>query len=172
MILDLRQLDKLSGRLSSDEVVPFEDVFERETSIRCHVEVEYRLSGSAYYLHGDVKGSFTTPCHLCLDESIQEVTGDFDVVVRKGGAEGDRSNAAETDDNYVVLSINENEVSLDEYIYESLIINIPMQILCKEDCRGLCPSCGINRNRESCGCTREHDPRWDALKKLGDKPAE
>ena len=172
MIIDLRRLEKHGGRISSDEIVPFEDAFERDTAIRCHVEVEYRPSGSAYYLHGDVKGTFVTPCHLCLDEVVQEVSGGFDVVVRKGGLEGEQQDASGADEDYIVLSLNENEISLDDYIYESLIVNIPMQIVCKEDCRGLCPTCGINRNRESCTCTEEHDPRWDALRKLGDKPAE
>jgi uncharacterized protein len=44
---------------------------------------------------------------------------------------------------------------------------LPMKPLCRDDCRGLCPVCGIDRNRHSCRCTREwEDPRLAALKQL------
>jgi uncharacterized protein len=50
-----------------------------------------------------------------------------------------------------------------------LLLNIPMRILCKEDCRGLCPKCGRNRNTNSCDCVEEAiDPRWEGLKGLRD----
>jgi uncharacterized protein len=41
-----------------------------------------------------------------------------------------------------------------------------MQILCRDDCKGLCPQCGVNRNHKSCECGGTSDPRWDALRKL------
>ena len=171
MIIDFRQLEQHSGRLSSNEVITFEDPFDRETAIECRIEVEYQRSGSAYYLHGEVRGGFQTQCHRCLDDVKQELSGDFDVVVRRGAGD-EAPDPEETNKDYILLSLNQHEVSLDEYVYESLIVNIPMQIVCKEDCRGLCPSCGINRNRESCTCEAAADPRWDALRKLGKKPAE
>jgi len=171
MIIDFRQLEQHSGRISSDEIVTFEDPFERQAKITCRVDLDYRRSGSAYYFHGEVNGSFKTPCHRCLDDVVQELSGEFDLVMRKS-SDGEDLEPADGGGDYIILSLNENEVSLDDYIYESLIVNIPIQIVCNEDCRGLCPSCGINRNKESCTCERAADPRWDALRKLGDKPAD
>jgi len=48
-----------------------------------------------------------------------------------------------------------------------LLINTDQRVLCSEDCKGLCPDCGINRNREACTCAEDKiDPRFAALKDL------
>ncbi len=56
---------------------------------------------------------------------------------------------------------------LEDVAKEQVILALPMRTLCRDDCRGLCPQCGCNRNRESCGCAEKAaDPRWEALKKI------
>jgi uncharacterized protein len=48
-----------------------------------------------------------------------------------------------------------------------LLLSLPTRPLCREDCRGLCPHCGINLNRESCGCREERlDSRLAALRSI------
>ena len=48
-----------------------------------------------------------------------------------------------------------------------LLLNLPEQVLCKEDCKGLCPECGTNLNLKDCDCgDKDIDPRWAALKNL------
>jgi len=49
---------------------------------------------------------------------------------------------------------------------EELLLAVPQYVVCREDCRGLCPRCGADLNAGPCGCTREPDPRWAALTKL------
>ncbi|RKX30915.1 MAG: DUF177 domain-containing protein, partial [Verrucomicrobia bacterium] len=50
---------------------------------------------------------------------------------------------------------------------EALVLRIPIYPLCREDCRGLCPRCGANLNREQCTCAPEEaESRWDVLDKL------
>lgn len=171
MKIDLRQLTEHSGRLVSEETVGLGEVFDRNASVRCRVEVDYRQSGGAYFFHGDVTGALDTSCHRCLDDARVRLSGDFDVVVRRG-AETETAEDDETAEGYIVLSLNEHEVSLGPFISESLIVNIPIQIVCKDDCLGLCPTCGNNLNRESCACKKPGDPRWDALRRLKAKPAE
>ena len=47
---------------------------------------------------------------------------------------------------------------------------VPATILCREDCAGLCPTCGANRNAGDCGCVVvETDPRWDALREVSER---
>jgi len=164
MIIDLRRLEDNGGSVSVDEVVPFTDAFDVEREIHCNVELSYQCRGGAYFFHGELAGEFRTQCHLCLEDVPSRVKGSFDVVVRKGSERGDDAGGG-TDD-LITLPLNEHEVSFDKWIVESLIVDVPMQILCKEDCKGLCPKCGINRNKESCDCTEAADPRWDALRKL------
>lgn len=52
-------------------------------------------------------------------------------------------------------------------LQEEIMLNLPMQILCKEDCKGLCPTCGINRNKEVCHCEdMPKDPRMAVISEL------
>lgn len=56
-------------------------------------------------------------------------------------------------------------IDLGEVVREQLYLALPMKPLCREDCKGLCPVCGVNRNRETCTCQQEWvDPRMAALK--------
>jgi len=54
-----------------------------------------------------------------------------------------------------------------EVVGQHLLVALPIAPRCKEDCKGLCPVCGIDRNTETCACvTKQMDPRWDKLKQL------
>ena len=63
--------------------------------------------------------------------------------------------------------IENDRIDLEDVILYEIKLSIPMKVLCKEDCKGLCPVCGQNLNKGSCSCvTKDTDPRWDALKGL------
>ena len=67
---------------------------------------------------------------------------------------------------------SEPVVPLRDLALEQIQLTIPMKPLCDENCLGLCPTCGINRNRESCACeTSIVDERWGALKDIRDELA-
>jgi uncharacterized protein len=59
------------------------------------------------------------------------------------------------------------EIDLTPLMYEQIMLALPTRPLCGEECRGLCPQCGINRNTGQCACVVEAgDPRWSALRNL------
>lgn len=66
------------------------------------------------------------------------------------------------------LAVSEDDrVDLKEIVREQILLNLPEQVLCQEDCKGLCQKCGANRNLIDCKCEEnEADPRWSALKDL------
>ncbi|MEK6279589.1 MAG: DUF177 domain-containing protein [Acidobacteriota bacterium] len=66
------------------------------------------------------------------------------------------------------LTVFDGEViDVDELVAEELLLAVPDHLLCKDDCKGLCPVCGVDRNTSECGCdTAEVDPRWAGLKEL------
>lgn len=79
--------------------------------------------------------------------------------------EGSEADASEEDFDY--LYIVNDRVDLDDTILYEVQLGIPMRVLCKEDCKGLCPMCGKDLNKGSCNCQEDYsDPRWDALKDL------
>ena len=58
-------------------------------------------------------------------------------------------------------------LELADVVREQVMLWLPMRGLCREDCKGICPTCGVNRNREKCDCVQSFvDSRWDALKGL------
>ncbi len=61
-------------------------------------------------------------------------------------------------------------LDISQEIRDTAILGLPYKILCREDCRGICPHCGADLNFESCSCpSTRTDPRWDALRKLKQK---
>jgi uncharacterized protein len=76
--------------------------------------------------------------------------------------------ALEDPDSYP-LAPDATEVDLAPAIREELILAVPRYVLCREDCRGLCPRCGQDLNAGPCGCAPAADPRWQALASLKGK---
>lgn len=65
------------------------------------------------------------------------------------------------------LWIDEHHIlDLEEVLRQNALLAAPMHVLCKDDCRGLCPTCGKNLNEGPCSCQPEGDPRWSALRDL------
>ncbi len=60
-----------------------------------------------------------------------------------------------------------DEIDLTELVREQILLNLPIQVFCQENCQGLCPKCGANQNLIDCKCEEiEIDPRWASLKNL------
>lgn len=58
-------------------------------------------------------------------------------------------------------------IDIDELVRDDILLELPSKYLCSNECKGLCPKCGINLNEKTCGCTvKETDPRLEALRKL------
>jgi len=65
------------------------------------------------------------------------------------------------------FSVYQNdELDLDELVIEQLELALPVRLLCREECRGLCDQCGTNFNEQQCNCQPPIDPRWQALADL------
>ena len=98
-------------------------------------------------------------CARCLESVKETVVSEFSRTVAVS------LEAEDEDDEYLLVS--EGCIEIQEPIRDEVLLSLPMRLLCSEDCRGLCPKCGCNRNTTQCNCT-EHtpDPRWAVLKKL------
>jgi uncharacterized protein len=73
-------------------------------------------------------------------------------------------------DNEEYIIPESGNIDLSELARETFFLNVPMAHLCREDCKGLCPKCGADRNETDCGCIlKEKDPRWKALEGFFDE---
>jgi uncharacterized protein len=169
MKIDLRRLEEERdgrGVLTAQQSFEVTDAFDAKRTVDCRIELTWERRGGAIFFHGRLAGELPTQCHLCLEDVTTPVEGEFDVVLRKGGLRDSYDEAEGEAQELVTLAPNQHEFSFDQYIIENLIVGIPMKVYCRENCKGLCPQCGINRNTSSCDCTEAGDSRWDKLRKL------
>jgi len=125
-------------------------------------------SDKTVYFNGSIKGSLALECSRCLknfelpfDESVSSV-----FMPKTDFAEEGEEVELSGDDMDVQFYEGE-EIDLFGPVRDQIALVAPMQPLCSEDCKGLCPKCGVDLNVENCGCqTMEIDPRLAALKKL------
>ncbi len=118
--------------------------------------------------------TFKLVCSRCLDEFEREFTDEMELTLRRGTPRLKRELSL-SDEDIQTIYYEGDEVDLAPYIREIVVLAIPMKPLCRPDCKGLCPVCGVNWNREACehqGQLAEEkppDPRWAKLLELKGK---
>ncbi len=115
-------------------------------------------------LKGSFQGKFEVPCARCVEPVEIPLAADFDLIFRPLGVDGGTSersiSAPETEIGYY----QEDSLLLEDVLREQVLLSLPVRTLCKEDCKGICPRCGANRNNQPCTCDEgPSDPRWEAL---------
>lgn len=120
-----------------------------------------------FRLVGRVNTTLELPCSRCLEPFTMPVDQTFDLRYQPHGqntGEGERE--IEEDDLSTAFYEND-EIDLGQLMREQFYLALPMKPLCAEGCKGLCPVCGKNLNRETCDCNRTwDDPRMAALREL------
>ncbi|HEY8549751.1 MAG TPA: DUF177 domain-containing protein [Vicinamibacterales bacterium] len=122
-----------------------------------------------YQLTGHVSARLELACARCLEPFFWPVETDVDLTyVPLGAPDAEPDEEIELqDEDLNTAYYSEQVLDLGEMLREQFYLSLPMQPRCREDCRGLCPQCGVNRNLESCTCeTRWQDPRLEALRAL------
>jgi uncharacterized protein len=123
-----------------------------------------------------VKGTLATSldlnCARCLEPVAQDVSRDFDLLYRPLGADAGRDEMSVTDAEAEISYYQGEGVALEDVVREQVLLAVPLKVICREDCKGLCPHCGKNLNQEQCSCAVEaEEPRWAALKEIRGKLA-
>lgn len=118
-------------------------------------------------LEGSIEGVLSCNCTRCLTPVDRKIDLRFrDVFVAPEIFVGDAESEISGED--LDVSVIENEsLDLAEIVREQILLSLPEQLLCREDCRGICPVCGGDRNSAECDCSKDEvDPRWAGLKGL------
>ncbi len=121
-------------------------------------------------VRGHMKVGMEADCDRCLEPVKYPLDCDFDLFYRpEPETKGHRSGEE------VAIDEGESQIAfyegagleLNDILREHILLSLPMQYVCSETCKGICPVCGQNRNQASCGCSqRPVDDRWSALKNL------
>lgn len=118
--------------------------FERDLDV--HVEI-YR-HGADVYVGGTVDGFVHCTCRRCLDDFEWPLRRRFRFLLVKAGRNGH-------DDDMGLDHYEGDEIDLSRLVKEQAVLAIDESVLCSEECQGLCPGCGANRNHEPCRCENE-----------------
>jgi uncharacterized protein len=194
MLLDLSRFrgseDHLDRRFPTDAFSLEGEEFRLSAPV--HLVADVHKDGRKYRVKGRIVTTLEAACGRCLDPLTVPVDTSFDVmflpageplVAVKGasagkgaagkgnGAAADDEDGQEVSEDDLGVSFYKDEVlDLGELMREQFILALPMKPLCRTACAGLCPVCGINRNRETCTCQSEWvDPRMEALRRLTDR---
>lgn len=143
---------------------------------RGHAEVLEEHRGGRMGTISDIRlvGGLTTDievlCARCLEPVARHIERKFDLLYRPLGVDrkGDEAAIHEPD---TEIGYYEGEgLQLEDALREQILLAVPIKLVCQDACKGLCPQCGRNLNRETCDCSApQQDERWAALKDLKDK---
>ena len=121
------------------------------------------VQGINYYITINTNTNARLTCDRCLKNYDHRCSVETKLIYTE-----DPSLAPDNlQDGLCLLPANTDTADLTDDIRQNIILNLPMKLLCRESCKGLCTNCGANLNEKQCDCKHTaEDPRWEALKKL------
>jgi uncharacterized protein len=125
------------------------------------VEGQIRISG-------ELATRLELVCARCLEPVLEEVSREFDLFYKpmKSIAEEKEEMRLKLDDTEIAFFEGDG-LFLADVLAEQVLLAIPMKVICRSDCRGLCPHCGANLNTDECRCeAHATDPRLAPLARL------
>lgn len=158
--INLARLLREGGTAEADGVIEGQIELGSET-IPLEGNAPWRVSvtgvsgegGQEFWMSGEIAGNAVLECRRCLTPTATPVRAHFQNLLRyQPGIEG--IEVLEEDDEEIFL-FGHPELDLEPFLTEAFALEVPITVLCKEDCKGLCPTCGANRNETDCGHTEE-----------------
>ncbi|MCA1592244.1 MAG: YceD family protein [Acidobacteria bacterium] len=119
-------------------------------------------------LRGTIKAGVEVACDRCLSAVAVPVEIEFDASFVPASVQSGAGENLELKPDDLRLDFYEGEsLDIDSLVREQILLALPMQFLCREECKGLCPWCRADLNAGEHSCEhREVDPRWAALAEL------
>jgi uncharacterized protein len=162
LTFDLRSLEAKAATV--DDQLPAGDPVWQDGDPKpdTAVKVTGRLSATGtrqIYWHGHIAGDITVECRRCLSEAHAHVEAESHIIY----AEPDETTAEDPD--VYLIEDGARELDLRPALREEWLLAQPRYVLCREDCKGLCPQCGKDLNEGPCDCPPRTDSRWESLRK-------
>ena len=152
-------LKRFGSQRSIDETVTLDDLRVGSTVIPADAEIviEAQLERIAdgVVVRGGISSSWVSECSRCLQAAGGPMFVSVDELFESEAVAGE------------TYPLDGEILDLEPLIRDALVLELPQAPVCRVDCEGLCPECGIDRNVQTCTCAPEHlDPRWAALQSL------
>jgi uncharacterized protein len=128
-----------------------------------------RQAGTEVFIDGHVDTCAQVDCDRCLKPLQIPVKSDFALEYISGDQYEGNRNLELTEDAMSISVFDGETIDVDEIAKEQILLAVPSRSLCRENCKGFCPTCGADKNAGECGCEEKAvDPRWAGLKNLID----
>jgi uncharacterized protein len=119
-----------------------------------------------HLLEGGFDYRASAPCARCLKPVPLSGHARFSLEYRPANTAPEEEDVDASGEEPEVVYHDEETLQLEDLVSQQMYLEVPEKLLCKEDCRGLCPSCGADLNEGLCGCPPAADPRWSGLTPL------
>lgn len=170
MLIDISEIVSCENREITREVpVEFNSFVSKlgEFPVTKKAPIDIRIANrenKRLLIQGETDLTISVPCSRCLEEVPTDIHVSIDKeLTLDGSVIGDEQ--MESIDYLIGLNLD-----IDKLIYGEILVNWPMKVLCKEDCKGICKVCGMNLNKGNCDCQRtELDPRMAAIQDVFNK---
>ncbi len=163
----LKEANTPFASVYAPDELPLEDELMRLAS-QAKVEGSASKKNEQVRMQGTINASVEVACDRCAVPINVPVNTDFDVTylpVEALTVDAEVTELQEDDLNFAAYE--GDTVDIDELAREQILLALPTRQLCREDCKGLCPTCGADLNTGTCQCElQEVDPRWAALAAL------
>ena len=130
-----------------------------------HLRVHLHMADEVVHVRGHAEVELGTQCGRCLGDTSFRVMAPLEVALFPKGKEPPSSVEGEVaEDDMGIATYSDHEVDLQSVVRDGVLLALPMTVVCREDCAGLCDQCGADLNQGPCGCPTHYDLRWGALK--------
>ena len=143
--------------------VPASDIELPRFDGNVSVQGTLRKVSTQFFITSVVAGELVGECDRCLAEIRRPVNVPMNLYYVVG-LDSRSDSPAEVDAEMRSLHQEQDSIVLDDEVRQTLMLEVPLKMLCKEECAGLCSGCGADLNREECRCEEAPiDPRWAKL---------
>ena len=112
--------------------------------------------GEEIRIAGNLSVTTESSCSRCLEPARCEIQKSFDLFFRERGEElFDEDEVELTEEDTRTAFFAGTQLAIGDVLREQVLLALPMKVLCRVDCKGLCPVCGTNRNQNTCTCSGE-----------------
>jgi uncharacterized protein len=154
LVIRLSEIDDTFIARGSMEASRFNEVEDRSARVITPVayELTVRKFDNLVTVQGSVECTMSITCSRCLDDFTLGLKAFLDIKLTPRTKTPRVSEVELRLDDMDVYYYEGDEIDLDPFIYEEVLLNVPLRPVCTEDCKGICPVCGRNKNVEDCQC--------------------
>jgi len=171
MLMNVRDMElrplRISHEFAIGEIDLLDPALRQTTPLKVEAQAELRQVLDEIRIKGHYSVDLELDCDRCLTPYCWPVSADFDLTYAPESEDTLPEEAGLRDEEAAVAFYQGSGLELEEVLREQVLLALPMQRVCREDCAGLCPTCGENWNDRDCDCLPViADPRWTALTEI------